>query len=54
MATTIPLVTVTNTSDGFLVRCETCLDFHTMRRYRYEADIAANDHQASHTPGRRP
>lgn len=54
MATSIPIVTVSRTeTGGFLVRCEDCPTFHTIRPFREEADRAAATHQASHTTGRR-
>jgi hypothetical protein len=52
MATKIPLVTITTTEAGFLIKCEHCPLFHTMRASRDLADLAARNHQVSHTSGR--
>lgn len=46
MATTIPTVTVTPAEHGtWLIRCDRCPGYRTMRAHRASADLAAREHE---------
>lgn len=50
MSTALPKVTVTHTEagHGFLITCSRCPSTRTIRPTRYQADLYATEHRASH------